>query len=376
MNEIEKPKIGQRYETERIVNTKQTVKALILETSSECRACNCPGCYMAVSGRNREPLQLISSEMAKSIFDLVKIQNGGIEAESVDLIGGEPMEPKVWPEVEKTIQIALDRGITPWLFTNGMFMTAEKAKWLLDKGVFVTMKLNIGNPKDPKQIELQAKMIGKNISAAKKLIKNLYTALDSGLTIPQLSVENLIRGGNNSNIPLVPEYYEFGLDAGFKPDIELMGNGEAASQGYFALAPTISQVRWIMDQIKIIRDKRDIEPITFLMPHITGSCPFYDTALYFRANGDIQPCSNNRTKLANINNDQNPIDKALKSDVITIRRNLVQSVITGPCGTCGVWNLCRGGCRATVESFGNPKGSYPLCGIQQKYENAAEIIGK
>ena len=283
------------------------------------------------------------------------------------------MEPAVWPEVKKTMEIALDRGITPWLFTNGLYMTAETAKWLVDKGVFITMKLNIGNPNDQQQLETQAKMIGKTLESAKKLVNGLYTALDAGLKDPQLSVENLIRGGKKSNIPLVPQYYELGLDLGFKPDIEIMGNGEKADWGYFALAPTIEQVRWIMDQIRGIRDRRGREPMTFLMPHVTGSCPFYDTALYFQANGDIQPCSNNRTKLANLE-EENAIAKAVESPVIQIRRNLSQAQVSGPCGSCGTWNLCRGGCRATVESFGNPYGSYPLCGIQKEFDNAKDII--
>lgn len=135
--------VEQRYTTNRNIQTNKKVSALIFEKSTQCRACACPGCYMVVSNRNRESLRILNSQMATSIFDKVKIQNDGEEAKSVDLIGGEPMEPQIWPEVKKTIEIALDRGIAPWLFTNGMFMTPEKAKWLVDKGVFVTMNKEI-----------------------------------------------------------------------------------------------------------------------------------------------------------------------------------------------------------------------------------------
>lgn len=365
--------VGQRYESNRALSQNSNVSAIILETSNECRACACPGCYMVASGRNRGPLQSINSRMAIKIFDLVKEQNGGKDATSVDLIGGEPMEPTVWPEVKKTAEIALDRGIIPWIFTNGMYMTKEDARWLTSKGIFITMKLNIGNPKDPKEMELQAKMIGKNMTEAQKLVNGLYTALDAGLRDPQLSVENLIRGGRNSNVPMFPQYYELGLDLGFKPDIELMGNGETANWKYFNLAPSIEQVRWIMAQIKGIRERRGLDQTNFLMPHITGSCPFYDTALYFQPNGDIQPCSNNRTILANIN-EPNAIAKAVENPVLQIRRNLSKDQIDGPCGRCEIWDSCRGGCRATVESFGSPYGSYPLCGIQTEYNNPKEII--
>lgn len=349
------------------------VLAIILETSNKCRACACPGCYMVTNGRSHRALQQINSDMATKIFDLVKDQNGGKEANSVDLVGGEPMEPAIWPEVKKTVEIALDRGIIPWIFTNGMYMTPEDARWLRNKGVLITTKLNIGDPGNPKQLELQAKMMGKSIKEAKKLTRGLYIALDAGLKEPQLSVENLIRGGRNSNVSLVPQYYELGLSLGFKPDIELMGNGVETNFNYFALSPTIEQVRWIMNQIKSIREQRGLGPIPYLMPHITGSCRFYSTALYFQPNGDIQPCSNNNTQLANIN-EKGAIAKAVENPIIQIRRNLTQDQIKGPCGNCDLWNLCKGGCRATVESFGNPYGSYPLCGIQNEYNDSRDII--
>ncbi|MFH0863941.1 MAG: SPASM domain-containing protein [Candidatus Gottesmanbacteria bacterium] len=363
--------VEQRYETARDVSRNNKVPAIILETSGECPLA-CKRCYMITGDRTASlsgKPQMIDSRKAVEIFDLIKAQNSGQEAQSVDLVGGEPMLPRVWQEVKKTIEIASDRGIVPWLFTNGMFMTPEDAKWLLDKKTFITMKLNIGNPNDPKQMELQAKMVGRNINAAKQLARGLYIALDAGLKNPQLSVENLIRA---ENAPLVGEFYELGLKLGFKPDVEITGNGQKDNWGFFAEAPSIEQIRSIMGQIKSVREKQGLEPITFLMPHITGSCSFFDTALYFRPNGDIQPCSGNPTVLANVNQ-ENAIGNAIESPVIQVRRNLTQSQLSGPCGNCGTWSLCRGGCRATVESFGNPYGSYPLCGIQKEFNNAKDI---
>lgn len=349
------------------------VPAIILETTNECRACACPGCYMIANNRSHKAAKMIDSVMAADIFDLVKNQNTGKEADSVDLIGGEPMESGVWPQVKKIIDIALDRGITPRLFTNGMYMTPEDAQWLEKKGVFVTMKLNIGNPNDPKELEIQAEMIGRNIQEAKRLVNGLYTALNAGLKDPQLSVENLVRGGRNSNVPLVPEFYELGFDLGFKQDIELMGNGVLYNWEYFTLAPTIQQVRWMIDQIIMIRDTKRLNQCAILMPHIKSSCQLYDKALYFQANGDIQPCSNNKTTLANLR-DQDPIGKAVGNSVIQVRRNLTQDKMVGPCSICDIWAICKGGCRATVESFGNPYGSYPLCGVQRKFDDPRDII--
>lgn len=349
------------------------ISAIILETSNECRACACPGCYMITNGKSHKTARMIDSEVATNIFDLVKIQNDGEETESVDLVGGEPMEPGVWPQVKKIVDIALDRGITPWLFTNGMYMTPEDAQWLVKKGAFVTMKLNIGNPDDPKELEMQAKMIGKDIKEAKRLVNGLYTALDAGLREPQLSVENLVRGGKSSNVHLIPEFYELGLNLGFKPDIELIGNGELYNWGYFALAPTIQQVRWIIDQIVNVRSTKGLEQCAILMPHITSSCRLYDRALYFQANGDIQPCSNNQTVLADLG-DEDPIGKAVKNQVIQTRRNLTRDKMVGPCSKCDIWAICKGGCRATTESFGNPYGSYPLCGIQREFDDPKDVI--
>jgi len=366
--------IVERYEEEKERLETQTISALIFETTNRCKACACPGCYMVVSGRNRGPLQQFDLQTAKKVIDLVKAHNDGIEAKSLDLIGGEPMETDCWPVTQAVIEECLRRGITAWLFTNGVFMTREKAGWLLSREVPVTMKLNIGGLSDPEQLQLQAEMIGKDLTTAQRLVAGLYAALEAGYKASLLSVENLLRGGKKSNIPYVPQYYELGLELGFKPDLELMGNGEPANWGYFDLAPTISQLRWLMTQIGEIHQKKELATPQFLMPHLLGSCPFYDTALYFCADGRIQPCSNNRTVLASFNTDEDPIGTAIRNPVIQARRTLCQEKMQGPCRHCSLWSKCRGGCRATAESFGSPYLSYPLCPIQTEFDDPRTIL--
>ncbi|MBL7158879.1 SPASM domain-containing protein [Candidatus Microgenomates bacterium] len=354
----------------------QKVEALIFETTNRCSTCACPGCYMIESGRNHGPLQQFNLETAVRVFDLVKIHNGGVEVESLDIIGGEPLEPVCWPVTQMIVEECLQRGIKPWVFSNGVFITNKKAKWLLAREIPVTMKLNIGNPNDSTQLELQAKMIGKDVTTAKRLIRGLYTALEVGYAKSGLLfVENLLREGPElNNMPYVPQYYELGLDLGFKPDLELMGNGESANWKYFELAPKIPTIRWLMRQIEEAHAKRRLAKPEFLMPHVLGSCPFYDTALYFCADGRIQSCSNNQTILANFNTDSDPIGKAIAHPIIQARRTLKQKQMQGPCARCPIWDKCRGGCRATAESFGSSYLSYPLCPIQQEFDNPRAII--
>ncbi len=368
--------ITQRYEGKTEELAQRQIKALIFETTNQCSACACPGCYMVVSHRNRDPLQQFNLKVAKRVFNLVKAHNGGKEAESLDIIGGEPLEPVCWPTTQAIIDESLRRGIKPWVFTNGVFMDTSKAQWLLERKVPVTMKLNIGNPDDPEQLRLQARMVGTDVETAQRLVQGLRTALEAGYAQSGLLfVENLLREGDKiNNMPYAPGYYELGLDWGFQPDLELMGNGEPANWDYFGLAPKITTIRWLMEQIKEIHQEHGMSDPEFLMPHVVGSCPFYDTALYFCANGRIQPCSNNRTILANFNTDVDPIGRAVAHPVMQARRTLTQDKMKGPCASCPVWSKCRGGCRATAESFGDSYLSYPLCPIQQEYDNPRAIL--
>ena len=294
----------------------------------------------------------MSLDQAIRVLDLCR-DYCGCELETMDILGGEPL---LWPYLKDYIDELLRRSILPWIFTNMLAITLELAKWLYERKVHITGKLNI-NPKDEAQYELQAAMLGSNISTARRMIAAVDIFLAVGYSDPLFRLQNLIR---RKNIDLVPDYYRYCLSKNIGIDLELMGSGEPVGPAYWKVAPTAFQIAEMIRKIQVIRQEAELEPAEVLMPHIFGSCPFYDKGLYFAFDGHIRACSNSTVKLAGIN-DPDPIRKAFESPLICNRLQLCQENIGEPCRSCDKWNKCRGGCRATVEGAGDPNGGYNLC---------------
>jgi len=321
----------------------------IIEVTTRCQL-RCPGCYMVE--RRKLGSRELSLQEAIAILDLCKAYRGS-ELESMDILGGEPL---LWPHLKEYIEILLARGIQPWIFTNMVAITPEMATWLFERKVFITGKLNIADPTDPDQLELQAAMIGSSVKTAKRFIAAIDLFIKAGYQYPLLRLENLIR---KKNIQLVPGYIKFCKDRSVGYDIELMGSSKPIGPDYFSVAPTPEE---LAEMIKIL-EKDGVLPNakqTILMPHIVGACCFYNKGLYFAADKTIRACSNSGQNLASLT-DPNPIKKAYESSLISCRHNLKQELMSEPCLSCDRWDKCHGGCRATTESMGNPYGGYPLC---------------
>jgi len=338
----------------------------IIEVTTRCQL-RCPGCYMV---RRRElnnggmPL-----EQAVRILDLCR-DYCGQELETMDILGGEPL---LWRHLQEYIKILLDRGIKPWIFSNMIAISPELARWLHERKVYITGKWNIANSNDPEQMCLQAEMTGSTVRMAEKMFQAIQTFRQAGYQDPLFRLQNLIR---KSNIALVPDYIRFCRQQNIGVDLELMASGEPIGPEYFEVAPTPEE---LADLIRILEQQGldyhrtyatslddgiwpefDNPRQRVLMPHLFGSCPFYDKGLYFAADGSIRACSNSTVELAHID-DPDPVRKAYESDLICNRLRLIQQDVGEPCHSCDRWDKCRGGCRATVEGMGDSNGGYTLC---------------
>jgi len=321
----------------------------IIEVTTKCQ-CACPGCYMV--RRNALNHGEMSFEQAVRVLDLCR-DYCERELETMDLLGGDPL---LWPHLQKYIEELIRRGILPWIFTNMLAITPELAQWLFERKVHVTGKLNI-NPDDPKQILLQAKMIGCNKKTASRMIAAIDIFRQAGYKAPLLRLQNLVR---RYNIALIPEYYRWCLKHNLGTDLELMGSGEEIGEKYWQIAPTLEQIASMIKAVQRVRQEFGLEPAEVLMPHVFGACPFYDKGLYFAVDGHIRACSNSTVRLANMD-DSDPISRAYESPLICNRLRLTQETVGEPCRSCQKWEKCRGGCRATVEGMGDPFAGYPLC---------------
>lgn len=328
----------------------------IIEVNRICQL-RCPGCYMA--RRNHLAGEQMSLSQAVKILDLCQ-QFTGKDLETMDILGGEPL---LWPHLQSYIDILLERGIKPWIFTNMIAITPKLANWLYERKVHITGKLNIANPQDLYQIKLQAEMIGSTESMAKKMIKAIEIFLAADYLDPLFRLQNLIR---KKNLHLVPDYIRYCRQRKIGVDLELMASGEPISSDYFKVAPTakeLAELLLLLEQ-QGIRDNNlwpEFNPRkNVLMPHLFGSCPFYDKGLYFAADGHIRACSNSTVQLSQVF-DPDPIKKAWNSPLLCSRRQLCKDNVEEPCHSCERWKNCRGGCRATVEGTNNPFGGYSLC---------------
>jgi len=341
-------KIGERYQKHQ---GEKKLKYGIIEVTTQCQ-CRCPGCYMV----KRDLLQgeQMTLEQAVNILDLCQ-EYIGQELETMDILGGEPL---LWPHLKEYLEILLNRGIKPWIFTNMLAITPRLARWLFQRKIHITGKLNI-NPSDSSQLYLQAEMIGRNVAIAEKMISAINIFLETGYRDPLFRLQNLIR---KRNINLVPEYYQWCLERGIGTDLELMGSGEPINEEYWRVALKPLEIAEMIVKIQEVRRSFDLEELEVLMPHVFGSCPFYDKGLYFGVDGHIRSCSNSTFRLSYVT-DPEPIKMAFESPLICNRILLSKELVGEPCNSCEKWEKCRGGCRATVEGMGNPFGGYTLCPV-------------
>ena len=325
----------------------------IIEATTQCQLA-CPGCYMVRRNTLRQGQMTLMQ--AVNVLDQCR-DFCGRELETMDILGGEPL---LWPFLKEYIGILLKRGIAPWIFTNMLAATPELVKWLRDREVHITGKLNI-DPNSKSQYELQAKMIGRDIKTAERLLEAINIFIRAGYKDPLLRLQNLIR---KDTINYVQDYYRWCLENEVGTDLELMASGECINEEYWRIAPTSQMIAQMIKEVQRVRESFGLEPAEVLMPHVFGSCPFYDKGLYFAVDGHIRSCSNSIICLSNIDEAES-VKKAWESRLLCDRRSLSQMVVGEPCFSCDKdkWKKCRGGCRATVEGMGNPFGGYTLCPI-------------
>lgn len=339
----------------------------IIEVTTRCQF-RCPGCYMVERGMLGKTE--MSFEQAVRVLDLCR-DFCGQELETMDILGGEPL---LWGGLEAYIDVLLSRSIKPWIFTNMTAITPERARWLFQRNVHITGKLNIANPKNEEQCKLQSEMIGANMVAVQTMVNAIRIFRQAGYRDPLFRLQNLVR---RKNIHLVPGFIRYCRRRNIGVDLELMGSGEAVDERYYKIAPTTQEIADMIQTLdkqgedcNLCQKKVDCREKPWpefnnpagrlLMPHLFGSCPFYDKGLYFATDGSIRACSNSTQILARVA-EHGSIKKAWGSKLLSCRRELTQQNIGEPCHSCDRWEKCRGGCRATVEGMGDPFGGYTLC---------------
>jgi len=321
----------------------------IFEVTNVCQL-RCPGCYMVENdalGKNAMTLN-----QAINILDKIKKFRGGKELETVDILGGEPL---LWNELKPFILELKKRNIEPWIFTNMLTITDGLAKFLFKNKVKITGKMNTFPSEE--YLSKQADLIGAPIRTAQKMWDSVDIFLENGYKESGLFfLENLVR---KENIQQVPAWYEWCLEKGITPDVEMLGCSSGFQDQIMQdQLPSNAELKKLVSELVKIRTKFNLETTT-LMPHFFSSCRFFDNGLYFDVKGNIRACSNSNVYLGNIN-EKDALKNAFNSKLIKSRRNILE-IIEEPCNSCEKLSECRGGCRATSEGGGNFAAGYEIC---------------
>jgi radical SAM protein with 4Fe4S-binding SPASM domain len=336
---------------------RESVRKAVVEINDDCNF-SCPGCYMLQAGRSNGGDRALGAGEVASILRTVRPL-------SVDILGGEPLRSEHFRDI---VELCVASGVKTRVFSNLSLMDHETASFLLERGVCVTGKLNIGNPEDGGQLRLQARLIGGNAEMVRGMMRGIAVLREIGYRKPLFSLENLLR---RQNIHLVSDFYRWCVARDIEPDIELPACSHPGQARRFLerIAPTPDQILQALAELReASRESGGRE--RFLPPHITagGCCSLKQEGLYFRREGGgvaMQPCSANRTCLGLLDGHRSVV-AALEHPVMVTRRRLDElhrrGEIEGPCGRCEHFvELCRGGCRSTAENLSGPKSSYPLC---------------
>lgn len=105
--------------------TTRPLTSLTLQLTTRCNL-RCVHCYSPPKGGNRDPD--LSTEFALGVLE----DAGSLGVERVAILGGEPLIRK---DLALLIQKAVDCGLDPDVVTNGMLLTDDRLRELVDAGI-------------------------------------------------------------------------------------------------------------------------------------------------------------------------------------------------------------------------------------------------
>ncbi|HEX9190305.1 MAG TPA: radical SAM protein, partial [Vicinamibacteria bacterium] len=121
---------------------REAVKRAVVEINDDCNF-RCPGCYMLQTGRSDEGQALEAGDVERILRTVRPL--------SVDIVGGEPLRSRHFREI---VGLCAEAGVKTRVFSNLSLLDRDTASFLLERGVGITGKLNIGDPEDEEQLRL------------------------------------------------------------------------------------------------------------------------------------------------------------------------------------------------------------------------------
>jgi len=338
---IQSPGLSLVFDAEEIEAARKRgdLLSLDIELTKRCNL-RCLYCYAAPGEKQKDEL---SFEELKNTIDEAR----GLGLRTLTLTGGEPLLDEKYFDIAT---YAHECGLSVLLFTNGILITKEVAKKLLELRVSPCVKL------DALSSATQDKLVGVK-GALEKIKTGINNLISVGYTTgyPALSVNATVC---RENIGEIPKVWDWARQHHIVPSLtrlQLMGR----AQGRTDLMVSAEDLFHLYKKLSEI-DKGfgiDWEPT---LPWVYGkACRRHYIGCFIDSQGYVQPCSGVPIKAGNVRK-QGFREILRTAEIFKIARNL-ESHIEGACKTCQYRDQCYG-CRS-IAYFMNKSftAADPLC---------------
>ncbi|OGV37396.1 MAG: hypothetical protein A2020_15065 [Lentisphaerae bacterium GWF2_45_14] len=313
--------------------------SLEIEPTLRCNY-HCPYCYSAT---NAVPENELSYDELTDVITQAK----HLGARKIVILGGEPL---LYERIFELVDFIGEQGLVAEMFSNGAFLTGEKAAWLFRSNVSLVLKLNSFKP------EVQSLLTGEN-SALCKAMNAIQAARDAGYPGEKasLAVSTVIC---SANVDELEDIWRYLRDNNILPYFEVITpQGKANENSWLQLDP--HKIKSVFERIsKLDFDEygHEWEP----RPPLVGSrCLRHLHSCLITSTGAVFPCVGINEAVGSIRESYLK-DIICDSEIIQDLRNF-HDTIKEPCGSCEFSPECFGCRGATYQLTGDWLAADPIC---------------
>lgn len=319
--------------------------SLELEFSRKCNL-RCVYCYSEAGEGLKDELK--PDEM-KKIID----QAADLGARKIILLGGG--EPLIYEGLRGIIEYIDKKGLEQTIFTNGLLMTADLARFMFDHNVSVVIKHNSFKKR------VQDSLAGVE-GAYEKIQKAIVHLFNAGYPKDnkQMGIQTVIL---RQNLEELPSMWTWARKMGIIPYFEILTMQGRAKQ-HQEISVSTEEIQEVFDKLRKI-DLDEFGNRWSAHPTIASfTCKRHLYSCLVNSQGYIQPCTGIDLFVGNVRNERLS-DIIRKSHVIQDLRK-IRTKIEGPCKSCDFHADCYG-CRGNAYQLtGNYLASDPECWISRK----------